>query len=109
MLRSLLALSSLCLLVPCAAAAGPPPSAPAPGKLPAPAGKTIDFARDIKPVLDRSCVSCHGPEKQRGGLRLDNGLDAHKGGNSGPVLNPGDGAASRLVRVVCGLDPETKM
>jgi hypothetical protein len=31
----------------------------------------IDFPRDVQPVLDKHCVSCHGPKKQAGGLRLD--------------------------------------
>jgi mono/diheme cytochrome c family protein len=31
----------------------------------------VDFARDVYPVLQRSCIECHGPEKQKGGLRLD--------------------------------------
>ena len=33
--------------------------------------KTIVFARDIKPVLQRLCVGCHGPKKQEAKLRLD--------------------------------------
>ena len=24
-----------------------------------------DFARDVRPILERSCFSCHGPEKQK--------------------------------------------
>src|SRR5262249_47575655 len=67
------------------------------------------FARDVKPILDRSCVSCHGAEKQRGGLRLDNGTDALKGSNGGPVILRGNALKSRLYVVVAGLDDETKM
>lgn len=96
MFRTLLALPGLLLLVSAAGAAGPPQ-------------RTIDFTRDVKPILDRSCISCHGVEKQRGGLRLDNGSDALKGSNSGPVLAPGNSARSRLFIVVAGLDDETKM
>ena len=33
--------------------------------------KPVTFARDIKPVLKRLCVGCHGPRKQLGKLRLD--------------------------------------
>ena len=43
-----------------------------------------DFTRDVKPVLARHCVSCHGPDKQRGGLRLDTAAAARQGGNAGP-------------------------
>src|SRR4051812_19218021 len=69
----------------------------------------IDFQRDIKPILDRSCVACHGPAKQRGGLRLDDGEHALKGGNSGIVLRPGDASGSRLLQLVAGLDADLTM
>ncbi|GAB5561005.1 MAG: hypothetical protein SynsKO_26520 [Synoicihabitans sp.] len=31
----------------------------------------IDFARDIFPILERSCIECHGPTEDKGDLRLD--------------------------------------
>ena len=40
-------------------------------KLPAPASRQIDFLKDIQPILTNTCFECHGPEKQKGGLRLD--------------------------------------
>ena len=41
--------------------------------LPAEAPPTgpVDYTRDVKPILAQHCVKCHGPDKQRGGLRLD--------------------------------------
>jgi hypothetical protein len=30
-----------------------------------------EFARDVRPFLDSYCVSCHGPEKQKGKIRVD--------------------------------------
>jgi hypothetical protein len=94
MTRSVLAITSVLLCVTAAIADKP---------------RRIDFQRDIKPLLARSCLACHGPEKQRGGLRLDSRLEALKGGNSGSVLRPGDAANSQLFRIVAGLDPELKM
>ena len=41
----------------------------------------VDFTRDIKPIFDASCVSCHGPQKQKGGLRLDLKDAAMQGGD----------------------------
>jgi hypothetical protein len=80
-----------------------------PDKLPPAASGPVDFERDVWPVLQKSCVSCHGPAKQRGGLRLDDGAEALKGGNSGAVIKPGDGPGSRLLHLAAGLDPEAKM
>jgi len=40
----------------------------------------VDFDRDVKPIFAKHCSSCHGADKQKGGLRLDrkpDGADAH--------------------------------
>src|SRR5882672_2567010 len=49
----------------------------------------IDFARDIQPILQKSCVECHGPEKPKGKLRLDSKEGALKGGKCCVVIVPG--------------------
>lgn len=54
----------------------------------------VDFAREIKPILEVACVQCHGPEKQKGKLRLDSREAWLKGGENGPVFTPGDPAKS---------------
>ena len=45
------------------------------------------FAADdaVPAVVRARCAQCHGPEKQRGGLRLDTAASAIKGGDSGPI------------------------
>ncbi len=80
-----------------------------PGAAEVPAPRPVDFTREIQPILTRSCLSCHGSRKQRGGLRLDQARAARRGGDSGPVLKPGDAGHSRLMSLVSGLDPELKM
>jgi hypothetical protein len=80
-----------------------------PAALPPAAKGKIDFAKDVWPILTTTCLSCHGPDKQRGGLRLDDGTAALRGGNGGAVIKPGDAAGSRLLALVAGLDPETRM
>src|SRR5207248_11732411 len=47
---------------------------------------TADFTADVRPVLAKHCASCHGPDKQRGGLRLDSASAVRQGGNSGPAI-----------------------
>jgi hypothetical protein len=66
------------------------------------AGATIDFRKQIAPLLQSRCLRCHGADKQRSGLRLDTGEDARKGSRSGVVIRPGASADSRLFQVVTG-------
>ena len=63
----------------------------------------------MKPLLDSRCVSCHGPEKQKGGLRMDSRAALLKGGDSGPALVPGKPEASLLVQAVNHVKMELEM
>ncbi len=65
-----------------------------------------DYVTHIQPLFKRSCVKCHGPEKRKSGLRLDEKRYALKGGESGPVaLVPGD-ADKSLIFTMCGKAPD---
>ena len=48
-----------------------------------------DFVRDVRPILEKHCFQCHGPEKQKSGLRLDLKYYALKGGDAGKVIDYG--------------------
>ena len=79
-------------------------------QLPASLARPVDFTRDIRPILEKSCFSCHGPEKQKGDYRLDSATAAVKGGeNYTPAIKPGDSANSPLIHLVSGLVPDSKM
>ena len=69
----------------------------------------VDFEKDIRPVLQAQCVSCHGTEKQKGGLRLDAGPVAIKGGVTGASIEPGKGKTSLLVKRLRGEGGEDAM
>ncbi len=69
----------------------------------------MEFGRDIQPLLKTHCLECHGPEKQKGGLRLDNRAAAMKGGDEGKVIVPGRSAESRLIHLVSGLEADAVM
>ncbi len=56
-------------------------------------GPAIDFARDMLPILQSQCVECHGPQKQKGKLRLD-----QDGPALSNVVKAGDPSASDLFR-----------
>ena len=49
---------------------------------------TVDFVKDIQPILENNCVRCHheGKEKPKGGLMLSTREEAFKGGKSGLVI-----------------------
>jgi len=67
-------------------------------KLPPPSDKKgVTYAKDIKPIFEKSCFKCHGPEKQKSKLRLDSLEAALKGGENGPDIIPGKSAESTLV------------
>ncbi len=76
---------------------------------PATAAGLVDFGRDIEPLLTRHCVACHGPEKQKGGLRLDHRASAFQGGDHGKVLVPGRSEESRLIQLVIGEEADAVM
>lgn len=46
------------------------------------------YATVIQPIFDKYCVSCHGAEKSKGGLRMDTAELLVKGGDSGSPLDP---------------------
>ena len=56
------------------------------------------YADLVAPVLKTQCVSCHGPTKVEGGLRLDTAEGITKGGDDGPVIAAGRPASSELLR-----------
>jgi mono/diheme cytochrome c family protein len=71
-------------------------------------GDTVDFARDVRPIFQTRCLSCHGHDKQRGGLRLD-GKAALAGGDSGVVIVPGHSDKSPLMRRISSSDAAQRM
>ncbi len=46
----------------------------------------VDYARDVKPIFRAHCMNCHGPLRQKGGLRLDHVKFIRDGGDSGPAI-----------------------
>jgi len=76
---------------------------------PAADAKGVTFDKDIKPLFEKTCVKCHGIEKQKGKLRLDSLAATLKGGENGKSVLPGESAKSFLVHNVARLDPESAM
>ena len=68
-----------------------------------------DFATEVQPIFRERCESCHGERRQRGGLRLDHGASALRGGDSGPAIRPGDSQGSELLGRVTSEEKRERM
>src|SRR5262245_16036074 len=71
---------------------------------------TIEFNRDIRPILSDKCFQCHGPALQRATLRFDledGAKHALSGGRFAIV--PGDPANSQLIKRITATNPEARM
>lgn len=69
---------------------------------------TVDFNRDIRPILSDNCFACHGPDEQqrKGKLRLDTKEGAF---TKTGVIVAGNSAESRLIKRVISKDPNAVM
>ncbi len=67
------------------------------------------FADKVKPLLDSRCISCHGPDKVKGGLRMDSRAALLKGGENGPALLLGKPGDSLLLQAVMHAKKDLEM
>lgn len=75
-----------------------------------PAEDRFDHFNDrVLPLLQARCISCHGPDKQKGGLRLDSLAAVLKGGETGPAAVTGKPDESLLVQAVRQTHGDLKM
>jgi hypothetical protein len=71
---------------------------------------SIDFYRDVQPLLEARCFGCHAGSKVKGGLRLDDLASAKKGGKGdGPAIVPGKADKSALLQRVRSAEPTEMM
>jgi len=87
----------------CTLHAAEKPAAPA-------ASDAVSFSKDIAPLLQAKCVTCHNAEKSKGGYRLHTFAELLKPGESkdAPVV-PGDPAKSRLHQLLVTTDADDRM
>ena len=77
--------------------------------LSASAADMTHFEQRIRPLLIENCIGCHGPEKQKGGLRLDSRAGWQTGGDSGAAIVPGKLDTSHLWKAISYTDRDLKM
>ncbi len=70
---------------------------------------TPDFTAEVQPILRAHCIQCHGPEKQKNGLRLDSPDALRQGGDSGALFTVEKSGESLLYQVVAGLHKDIIM
>ena len=78
-------------------------------RLPAPVEFEVDFARDIQPIFEASCVQCHAHGKAKGVFSLETRDDFLFGGDNGTPAEAGRSAESLVVAMISGFDPEIVM
>lgn len=67
------------------------------------------FIDKVKPLLDSRCVSCHGADKVKGGLRMDSRAALLSGGDSGPALVPSKPSESLIIQAVLHANKDLEM
>lgn len=64
---------------------------------------TADYARDIAPIFEKHCNSCHNAEDFEGSLSLESFAGLQEGGDNGPVVVHGNAEQSRLFLMIAGM------
>lgn len=74
-------------------------------------GETVSFANDVAPVLVENCTGCHVDVQNnaRGGLNMTTFRQLLRGGDAGPMLTPGSGKDSLLVKKLLGTGGGNRM
>ena len=73
------------------------------------AAESVDYLREIKPLLKSRCYACHGALKQKTELRLDTGAAIRRGSKNGPVVLTNAVAKSPLLLRVASTNRDERM
>jgi uncharacterized membrane protein len=80
-------------------------------QVPAQDERTRFFAERVLPIFAQRCIECHGPDKRKGRLRLDNEAEAFAPKRAGrsPRILAGDAQGSLLYQLICTDDEDDLM
>lgn len=72
--------------------------------------RTVDFNTEVKPIINKKCISCHGGVKRQGGFSLLFRSEALANTESGkPAIIPGKPDKSEMILRLTHKDPEERM
>src|SRR5262245_3265187 len=63
------------------------------------AADKVDFVKEVKPIFEKHCLSCHGEEKPKGALKMTTRELSIKGGDNGPGIAPGQPDKSPIYKL----------
>src|SRR5207253_3871094 len=72
--------------------------------------KPIDFTTQVKPIINKNCITCHGGVRQKSNFSLlfrEEALAKNKSGK--PAIIPGDADNSEMIKRLTNNDPEERM
>lgn len=85
-------------------------SLPARGvEIPPAAARPVDFQKEVVPIFQQACVTCHSSGKTEADLSIETKAKLLEGGASEPAIVPGKSAGSLLIQLVAGQDPDRIM
>jgi len=71
---------------------------------------SVDFNRQIRPILAKQCFACHGPETQQSGVALHEfEMAVHEGESGLKPIVPGNWTESEIIKRVTSDDPSVRM
>src|SRR5687767_15780060 len=73
-------------------------------------GRKVDFSADVKPILNKNCIICHGGVRAKSGFSVLFREEALAKTESGKyAIIPGDPEHSEMIRRITANDPEERM
>ena len=70
---------------------------------------SVDFRKDVYPIFENNCLSCHGPQKQLANFRVDRKDDFFRRDERSPLIVPGQSSTSPLIEIVSGTKTDMPM
>jgi hypothetical protein len=78
-------------------------------EIPPAVARPVDFQKEVVPILQTSCVTCHTSGKTEADLSIETRDKLLEGGASEPAIVPGKSADSLMIQLVSGQDPDRVM